>query len=416
MTRTRRLYWHDPLRFTCESDVLELVRRGDRVGVVLPETVFYPEAGGQLADLGWLDWDAGRLPLVDAQEDESGRVLHLLDAPPDAAPPPGARVRVSVDERRRRDHMSQHTGQHLLSRALLDQADAATISSRLGDRLCTIDTPLAAIADGALADAVALVNSVIAEDRPVSALMPTADELAKLPLRREPKVTDEVRVIDIDGFDLSPCGGTHCLRTGQVGLVHVLGVERHKGGLRLTFQTGRRAHADLALKDRLLDSMARDLTCGWQELPGVVGKLRSELRDLQRNREDLTRRLAEALASGLLARHPGDELRVIAAGLGAESVEVARAVAAALARAAGVVAIVWADVDGGRQLIVERAASDDRVDAGAVLKRIAQACGGRGGGRGPRAEGRVPAGTGLDAAVAAERERLGAAPLPRGPS
>ena len=135
---TERLHYDDPLRLELEAEV---VGHGEWEGaptVVLDRTVFYPESGGQLADRGALGFDARELAVRDAQLGPDGAVHHLLDAAV-ARPAVGASVRVRVEPSRRRQHMAMHTAQHALSRALLDELGAVTVSSRLGETACTID-------------------------------------------------------------------------------------------------------------------------------------------------------------------------------------------------------------------------------------------------------------------------------------
>ena len=155
--------------------------------------------------------------------------------------------------------MAQHTAQHALSRGLLDAAGAATVSSRLGATLCTIDVDRADVHERDIARAEELVNAVVLDDVPVRALFPTAEELAKMDLRRAPKVSANVRIIDIEGFDLSPCGGTHCTRSGQIGSVRVVCVERYKGKIRVSFHAARRALADARAKESALAALAASL-------------------------------------------------------------------------------------------------------------------------------------------------------------
>jgi alanyl-tRNA synthetase len=405
---TRRLYWDDSLLLSFDERTAAHARVGERPALVLEATAFYPEAGGQLADTGRVAWEGGGAAIVDAQEDAAGRVLHVLDLPENAALPElGAPLRITIDEARRRAHMSQHTGQHMLSRALLDRANAPTASSRLGDSVCTIDLSIERLSDEALADVEALVAGVVLEDRPVRQLRPTAEELAKLPLRREPKVTSNVRIIDVDGFDLSPCGGTHVVRTGQVGALRITGVERHKGGLRISFLTGLSALADASAKERVLTGLARELTCGWPELPGAIEKLRGDAKEHARSAEKLRTRLAGELAKGLLATATGvGSARLVVAPLGDESPELARSLATALGAAPDVIAFVWTSGAEGTSLVVQRGDAATSFDAGAAFKRVAAACGGRGGGRPNRAEGKLPAGADVAGAVELERQRL----------
>lgn len=401
---TLRLYWDDSLRLAFEETVTGHAAAGERPALLLRATCFYPEAGGQLADRGRIRWDGGEAALVDAQEDGQGEVLHLLELPPGAVlPPAGARVSIEIDEARRRAHMSQHTGQHLLSRALLDRAGAETSSSRLGELSCTIDTPLARLSESAVAEAEALACAVVLEDRPVRALRPDPVALAAMKLRRDPKVESDVRVIDLDGFDLSPCGGTHCRRTGEVGPVKVTSIERYKGGHRITFRTGARAISDSVAKERLLAGLSRELTCAPEDVPAAVAKLRGSLRAELAAGTVLRERLALLLSEQLLATvvpRGTPPIRFVRVVLPGESLELLRLLAARLTAAPDVACLLLAPAEDGTRAVVQRG-SGTGLDAGALMRRVAAVTGGRGGGRPDRAEGQLPPGAELEAALAA---------------
>ncbi len=388
---TEKLYWTDPQRTAFEATLVATTAFGGAPSLVLDATLFYPEAGGQLGDRGVLAIDGALVHVLDVQVDDDGVIHHLVaDVGALAA---GARVAGTIDADRRADQMAQHTGQHMLSRALLEVAGAETRSSRLGAETSTIDTPLAALSEADVARAEDLVVRAVLRDGAVRALWPTAEELARLPLRREPKVERDVRVIDIEGFDLSPCGGTHCTRTGQVGPVRVVGVERHKGGTRVTFLAGRRAFEDYRRKDAALGELARSFTCGPLDVAAGVARLRAESKArgdaLVAARGELAallveRRLAELAvdASGttrVVLVRDGDDLAAL------------RGLAAGLARRADVVAVVASrEAEGGDWLLVVERGAQAAFDAGAWMRRLTVAHGGRGGGRPERAEGRLP--------------------------
>lgn len=374
---TARLYHEDSFLRSFTAAVVAHGEVAGRASVVLDRTAFYPEAGGQMADGGLL----GGRAVVDVQVGADGRVHHVVEG---TLPAVGEEVAGAIDWERRRVHMALHTGQHMLSRGLLDAGRAATVSARLGET-CTIDLDRE-VSEREVAEAEALVNAVVDDDVVVRAWFPEPGELAALPLRREPKVESDVRVIAIGDFDLSPCGGTHCARTAQVGQVRVLGAARHKGGTRVTFAAGRRAREVLALQHAVLAGLAREFTCGPDGVPVAVEKLRRELAGSEEQRRAVQRRWAEALAGALLA---GGDGPVVAAVPDAD-VEVLRALASHIT-SAGRDALLAAPSPGGTAALFARA-SGSSMDCGAVLRAVAQACGGRGGGRPDHAEGRLPPG------------------------
>lgn len=370
---TRRLYHDDSYLRRFDAEVLAITTYKDRPAVVLDRTAFYPEAGGQLGDRGQL----GGASVLDTQELDDGTIVHLISGEPPAV---GARVTGELDWVRRRQHMAQHTAQHLLSGALLDRAQAATVSARLGESALTIDVARDRVPDAEIAAAEELANDVIDDDVAIRAWFPGPDELAALKLRRDPKVTSDVRVVAIGEFDLSPCGGTHCARSSQLGAVRVTGAERYKGMTRVTFTAARRGRAELFSRDQILRGLAGQFSCGPAEVPLAIDKLR---REVEAAGTELTQ-LRSRLATTLIAQLPGDG-PVIAALPG--DPELLRSVAAKLV-AAGRDALLCAPDDAGATVVLMRA-SGSTLDCGALWKRLAAQLGGRGGGRADRADGRI---------------------------
>ncbi|HEY6459263.1 MAG TPA: alanyl-tRNA editing protein [Polyangiaceae bacterium] len=386
---TEKLYWADPFATTFEAAATHGELAGKRT-LVLDRTLFYPEAGGQLADAGSLDAGGATWRVEDVQIDDDGVIHHVLagGALPGAGP-----VKGTLDVARRRDHMAQHTGQHALSRALLDVARAETVSSRLGTTACTIDVE-GALDDRDVARAEDLVNAVVTSDVMVRSLFPTPEELVGMKLRRPPKVDRGVRVIDIEGFDLSPCGGTHCTRTGQIGVVRVVGLEKYKGGWRVTFHAGTRADDDARRKEAGLDGLARAFTCGVLDVGGAVAKLRGELKTRTDALSVARGELVELLAQNVLAAHPPapDGTTTIVLTRPGDDVAMLRTLAGRLTARPDVLAFVATpdERSGGDWSVVVQRGAGVGFDCGAWLKVTAAAYGGRGGGRPERAEGRLP--------------------------
>jgi alanyl-tRNA synthetase len=388
---TELLYHHDPLLDAFEGAVIAWGEWSGRPSVILDRTAFYPEAGGQMADRGVLAGCA----VLDVQVDPEGQVHHLIDGP---RPEIGGAVRGQIDRRRRRQFSALHTAQHALSRALIEVAGAETVSARLGESSCTIDLAVPALAEADAARAEALVSELIADDVAVRAWFPDREELASLPLRRPPKVEDRIRVVAIGEFDFSPCGGTHVARTAQIGLVRVLGVERYKGKIRVGFDAGSRARAALADESAALRSLAAGFTCGPLEVAAAIDKLRRELAAAK----DLGRRLADRVADDLgraLAGAPVD--RPLVEEVPGADPELLRRIAAPLTASGGRLIVLAAPGEEGTHLLIARG-PDATADCGALLRRIAERAGGKGGGRADHAQGRLPAGSDWRQAVGAE--------------
>ena len=366
---THRLYHDDATLRAFDAEIVALTP----TSIILDRTAFYPEAGGQLGDRGVL---AG-VTVSDTQEVDDA-IVHVVASTDGLAI--GARVHGELDWARRRQHMAQHTAQHLLSGTLLDRAQAATSSARLGESALTIDVARDRIPEAELAAAEDLANDVIDDDLSVRAWFPAPDELARLKLRRDPKVTADIRVVAIGDFDYSPCGGTHVAHTAQLGAIRIMNAERYKGMTRVTFTAGRRLRADLFARDHVLRALASQFSCGTAEVPAAIDKLR---RDVETSTTDVTA-LRGRLAT-LVAESFAGTGAVIAA-LPAD-VELVRAVAAKLVHAGRDAILAVAD-DASTTVVLFRAAGSS-LDCGALWKALAGKHGGRGGGRADRAEGRL---------------------------
>ncbi|MFL5345579.1 MAG: alanyl-tRNA editing protein [Hyalangium sp.] len=396
MASTERLYYSDPYLHQFSGRVIAHAVWNGAPSLVLDRTAFYPEAGGQMADRGVL----GGFAVRDVQVDDAGLVHHVLELPEGKGlPEVGAELAGEIDRARRRVHMALHTGQHMLSAALVDVANAHTVSSRLGETLCTIDVELDVLDEAKVAEAEDLANSVIDDDVRIRAFFPTPEELAALPLRRKPKVTENIRVVQIGDFDASPCGGTHCTGSAQVGMIRVLGVERYKGKGRVLFSAGRRARSELWQEAGTLRGLSRAFTCGPSEVPVVIDKLRRDLTDTREALGAARAKLADQAAVELAAaleKSPDHRVVAVLDGANPESL---RAIAARLTSQPESVVLLAGRAPEGLSVLIARG-SGSSFGCGAFLKRLAEAAGGRGGGRPEHAEGRLPPGTDFPALVA----------------
>lgn len=248
-------------------------------------------------------------------------------------------------------------------------------------------------------------------DVPVLTSFPTPEELATLVLRKQPnaeKSAAGVRVVTIEGFDVTPCGGTHCTRSGQIGQVRIVATEKYKGMLRITFHAGRRALVDARARHDVLAALAADLTCGVADVATAVGKLRGEAKGLREKLESARGELAELVAARIraaLPESPGPHVVPVARPL--DDLAAIRALAGKLTVDPRVIALVGgADEGSGELVLVVQRGAGAAFDCGAFVLAQAKACGGRGGGRPERAEGRFPRGTSLEVLAAAASAAL----------
>jgi alanyl-tRNA synthetase len=296
---TERLYYHDSLLLEFDARVISVSELDDgQIAVTLDQTAFYPTGGGQPTDTGTLG-DARVVDCIDA-EDEG--VLHIIQGP---TPAVGDTVLGKIDWLRRLDHLQQHTGQHILSAAFVRLFNAPTRSFRVLEHECEIDVALDEPTDERIEQAVDLANRIIWESRPIQVRQVTSEEAAALPLRKEPARAGELRLIEIDDFDLTPCGGTHAKLTGEVGVITVRSWERARGLARIQFMAGIRVLADYRKANHTAREVAALFSAGREDSPTLVAKIVDENKKLIRRVSELEEVACRAEAEELLQYRAG---------------------------------------------------------------------------------------------------------------
>ncbi len=379
---TTRLYYTDPYQTTFSARVTRCDPHERSARVILDQTAFYPDSGGQPHDTGMLG--DGHVIAVDELEDCS--IGHIVDRDL-----PLGFIEGTVDWERRFDHMQQHTGQHVLSAAFAATCAARTESFHMSGAVSTIDLG-AALDAAAIGRAEDEANGVVWEDRPVHVRFASAEEAAGMNLRKESARAGSLRLVDVEGYDLSACGGTHVARTGAIGMIAVTGWERYKGGTRVSFACGGRAlRAFTAMRD-VQGASIRRLSVHPNELPGAIDRLQHEGRELARRVREQQERLADFEASRFRGRAtPVGARRIVVEALdGWDGAGLKRLATAVAAEPGHAVALVSASEP--RLLVITRSA-DVALDAGKILEDIVARFGGRGGGRPELAQGGGMSGT-----------------------
>jgi alanyl-tRNA synthetase len=301
---TDRIYYTDPACISFDAVVSRSLLHEGRPAVLLDRTAFYPTSGGQPFDTGRL----GGVCVIDVV-DLDDEVVHVLDAPLAE----GVQVAGEIDWARRFDHMQQHTGQHVLSASFDRLFDNRTLSFHLGADASTIDLARE-VSPPEVDRAIAEANRVVWEDRVVSIRFVSPEEAAGLPLRKEPARQGPLRLIEVAGFDLSACGGTHVASTGAIGIIAVSGSERVRGGTRLSFVCGGRALKAFEVYRDAVAGATRVLSVMPGELPTAIERMQGESKELRRTMSRLQESLAGREAARLLLEAPEiDGVRVLAA-------------------------------------------------------------------------------------------------------
>jgi alanyl-tRNA synthetase len=377
LTMTLRLYYKDAY---CTEFDARIVRslQGDSgtTGIILDRTCFYPASGGQPSDQGTLDGQ----PVLQVVE-QNGEIVHWI---PGKLRGPSAHGR--IDWTRRFDHMQQHTGQHILSQAFLRNLGAQTVGFHLGEELSTLDLDLPFL-EAAQAEAVEeLANEIVFSNLPVIVRFVGPEELATLELRKAPTVERDIRVVEVEGFDRSPCGGTHFSRTGEVGPIAVRKWERRGQQTRVEFLCGWRALRDYRWKTATINELALAFSVKDRELSDSVGRLMQEAADNRRELFRLRDGLLPAEAAKLLTEATRwSDIRIVLRVFDDRDPQQVRKLASLITE--GQKAIALLGMSGERARLVFGCSEDSGVDMAALLKKTCLAFGGSGGGKPHLAQG-----------------------------
>ena len=396
-----RLYYADPSMASFEahvSDIREVSRSQGRSlwQIALDRSAFYPTSGGQPHDTGVVTATSSggallEAPILAVEEDDQGEVWHTTPKPLLA----GTAVRGYIDWNRRRDHMQQHSGQHLLSAVVYRQLAAATVSFHLGEMTSTIDLAREAISAEELERVEDAVNEIIAEDRAVTMrTIPRSEAemlLAAGALHKLPEREGDIRLIEIDDIDLNACGGTHVQATGQIGGLLIRGTERMRQGIRVEFVCGLRAAVTARRDLATLTRAASALSVSRLEVADAVDRLLAEGKTAHKARQRLTEEMAGYHASTLLLEYPpGQGRRVLRKIFTGRDANYLKLLASRLVATPGETCALLASTQEEPARVVMAASADTKLDCGTLLREALAAYGLRGGGSPGMSQGQIP--------------------------
>jgi alanyl-tRNA synthetase len=398
---TERLYYHDAALRSFQAsvaDIRELSRsEGQSIWqIALDRTAFYPTSGGQPFDTGRLLASSRsgavlEIPVLEVEEDEAGCIWHATPKPITAA----TQVEGVIDWDRRRDHMQQHSGQHLLSAVFARELNAHTVSFHLGLETSTIDITLSEIEQRSLERIERIANEIIAENRPVRVLTIMREEaealLAEGKLRKLPPREGSMRLIEIEDYDLNACGGTHVQNTGQIGGLLLRSTEKVRQGMRVEFVCGLRAVSEARRDYDLLTRTSAKLSLGKKEVPDAVERLVSDAKATGKERQSLKESLAayQAIALSQSAVSKGN-LRLVRQVISGEDAAYLRIVALRIATLAPDLVVFLASHAQNSASIVVASGTGTSFSCGELVKAELAQLGLRGGGSRDLAQGQIP--------------------------
>ncbi len=296
-----KLYENDSYCRQFTATVVEVVTDKDKVAVVLNQTAFYPEGGGQPSDQGTLDhWQ-----VVDVRERQE-RILHYL-TPCDTLPQVGDSVTGKIDWARRFAHMQNHTGEHLFSGLVHSHYGYENVGFHMGSQEVTMDFSGELTAEQ-LQVLEYEVNGVIWENRPIVVSYPDRETLATLHYRSKKEIPGQIRLVDAGGIDCCACCGTHTATTGEVGMLKILSHCRYKGGTRVAILCGTPLLAYLQTLMTQTQAIGNLLSVKQTGLAQGVEKQKQDLADAKFQSEKWQKTAVSYLAQNILNQNKGEHI------------------------------------------------------------------------------------------------------------
>lgn len=366
---TIKLYDADSFLWRFQARVLSCEPAGERWRVLLDQTAFFPEGGGQPADPGVMQG----VPVLDVQEEPDG-IAHYLAAPVQA----GETVFCELDGETRMRRMQNHSGEHILCGLAHRAWGYENVGFHLGEDAVTMDLSGELTADQ-LAWLEAEGNRVVWEDVPITAEYPDPALLPALNYRSKLELTENVRLVTIEGYDVCACCAPHVKHTGQIGMIKIVDAMRHRGGMRLTIHCGVDAYNDYVNRFEQVKAISNLLSTPKDEVVPAVEHQLAEKDALHRELAERERKLI-ALRLQSLPQTDGN-LCVVDQFDDFEAMR--ELVNVGMERAGGVCAAFSGSDEAGYRYIIGSKTVDLRSEA----KAINAAVSGKGGGRSTMIQG-----------------------------
>ncbi len=366
---TTRLYQDDSYLTKFSAKIKKINNTDSGWEIRLNQTAFYPESGGQLYDTGEL---AG-FEVVNVYQDEDGDIVHVVNGWDDSIS--GTVVGI-INEKNRLANMRKHTGQHILSQSFERCCEARTVSAHLGQDFSTIELSVESLDNEQLNSTERLANETVFKDLPIDILYLEHDELSKYPIRKIPEREGKFRIIKIGEFDYTACGGTHCSRTGEVGLIKIVSTEKIRGHLRVAFLTGMESVEDYQKRHDIITDLSTRYTCGIEDIGDRMDKLSDQNKELKGQISELNKRLMPYEADSILSQADvrGDT-KVVTGRYDNRDPGELKDLALTITRENKAVVVF-----GTNDKMVISASKDSRLRASEIAREIMKEIGGKGGG------------------------------------
>ena len=359
---TKRLFYEDVYQKEFEAKVLLSGKDERGYYVVLDQTAFYPEGGGQPSDRGVL----GTVQVEDVQY-EGEEIRHYIKEPLEE----GITVAGRIDWQRRFDLMQQHSGEHIVSGMIHEKYGYDNVGFHMGEEFIIID--LSGMLEKEQVEEIEkLVNAYIWSDNNTHVFCPSEDERKTLPYRSKKELTGEVRLVEFPGADLCACCGLHVEHAGEIGLVKLISSRKFRDGVRIEMLSGRRALEYLNVHCRENSRVAVDLSVKPEETHAAVAHLQEEIFQLKGKILQLQNEKYE-----MWAKHCQCKGNVLVFADHLEAAEIRKCADAILNECGGICALLSGDDENGYKYAVGEREGDVRP----LIKEMNTVLSGRGGGK-----------------------------------
>ncbi|WP_027626559.1 alanyl-tRNA editing protein [Clostridium lundense] len=288
---TKKLYYEDVYLNEWQSEIKDIIHEKDKFLIVLDRTAFFPEGGGQPADKGCID----DIEVIDVFEKDN-IIYHVVEKIPE-----NKIVKCKLNFDRRFYYMQQHSGEHLLSAVLYKMYNTNNDGFHMGDDYITIDNSIINMTEDMVKAVEVMANKYIYKDLPILSYFVENEDLEELKLRKECKVEENIRIVEIKGIDIIACCGTHVCSTGEIGLIKIIKTENYKGMTRIYFKCGRKALEDYEKKHDITTNLSRHYSLVEDEIIEKAKNDSNEIRRLLKDIKDLKEIISSYVAQDIIS-------------------------------------------------------------------------------------------------------------------
>ena len=390
---TIRLFDKDSFIKEFTANVLSCEKAEDRFRIILDQTAFFPEGGGQAADTGWLqvntqkkdaepdldepedknnkdykgETDNRKVSVMDAQE-EDDTIVHYTDAPIE----PGTQVTGILNWKERFSKMQHHSGEHIVSGLVNKHFGYNNVGFHLGSQVVTLDFD-GILTKEQLRQVEYEANEAVASNLPIVVTYPSKEELGSIAYRSKIEIEGQVRLVEVPGYDVCACCAPHMHTTGQIGMIKLVNMHNYKGGVRVYMLCGFAALADYNEKEDSVRTIALSMSANESQVVEAVERLKNEIYQQKGTIMALTNDLLDYKVKAI----PDGTERVILIEESLEGSQPRELMNKVLEKGVGIAIVFAGNDDKGYRYVIGSRTEDVRT----LAKEMNGALNGRGGGK-----------------------------------